>query len=790
MVASYSKLRFGWVLQSAILAGAYAIVGNLSLWFAVPPSYPLTIWPASGVAFVAVLIYGHRIALGIFVGSILASIWHNPDLGLAGFDPKALIVSTGKGFGAMLQAIVAVYLVKRFAGFPNHLTSERQVFSFLFWAGPISCLVNATLSTSLLVLTGKIPAVSFLSNATTWWVGDTIGIIVFAPLLLVWLHRPYETWKPRRLAVSVPIVIVFALSVTAVAFGSNWERQRLKLQFDSLVSPMAKALEKTLDEHAGILHFMEAFRATSDDMNHESFRAFVARPFKEYKELHALSWNPIVLAKDRAAFERDTARQGFEGFQITQLDADGKIVRAKERPSHTVVQFIEPFDVNKKAFGFDVASDPTRKRALEQARDTGEPTATARIILVQETGEQFGILVFMPVYGKGLAGATLEDRRRNISGYMVGVLRGGDIVKAALQGTKQEGVVYRLLDKTAPKADQLLMTSHSQNQGVFTLEEKGLFGGSMAIGRVFPLDFAGRIWHLETAPDQTYLTRHRGGNAWLILIAGMLSTSLVTVFVMTMSGRKEMLKDLIDKKTSELAQALESEQEFSALQRKFISLASHEFRTPLTIIDGAAQRIIRLKDKITPDQLVERAGKIRTAVERMVTLIDATLYASALDAGKIEMHIQSCKIRQLIEEICDRQGEVSPNHDIRINLDDIPECIDGDSKLLEHVFTNLLSNAVKYAPDAPLVEVTGKVDGAMVAITIKDQGVGISLSDQLHMFERYFRADTAADIKGTGIGLSVCKEFVDMHGGDITVDSVEKEGSSFTIRLPIVGKGP
>jgi len=246
--------------------------------------------------------------------------------------------------------------------------------------------------------------------------------------------------------------------------------------------------------------------------------------------------------------------------------------------------------------------------------------------------------------------------------------------------------------------------------------------------------------------------------------------------------------DEVQKKAEELELALQSERKYSTLQRQFVSLVSHEYRTPLSIIDGTAQRIIRLKDKITPEQLVERSKTIRFAVERMVGLIDTMLYAARLDVGKIEMHIQPCKVRELVVEVCDRQSEISPSHDIHVDLESIPEHIDADPKLLEHIFTNLLSNAVKYAPDTPLIEVTGELKGDITLISIKDQGLGIPEDELSHMFERYFRAKTAQGIQGTGIGLSVCKEFVEMHGGSIELTSVEGEGSTFTVQLPTDGQ--
>lgn len=238
----------------------------------------------------------------------------------------------------------------------------------------------------------------------------------------------------------------------------------------------------------------------------------------------------------------------------------------------------------------------------------------------------------------------------------------------------------------------------------------------------------------------------------------------------------------------ELATALETEKRYSTLQQQFISLVSHEFRTPLTIIDGNAQRLIRSKDDSTPEQLMKRGNVIRSAVERMVGLIDTTLYASRLDAGKIKMHSADCDLRKLVCEICQRQSGISPSHDIHLDLDGLPDVIKADATILEHVFSNLLSNAVKYAPDAPQIDVRGWAEDGNCHVSIKDSGLGIHADDMPKMFQRYFRAKTAMGINGTGLGLSVSQEFVEMHGGNIAIESVEGEGSTFTVRLPIGGK--
>lgn len=216
-----------------------------------------------------------------------------------------------------------------------------------------------------------------------------------------------------------------------------------------------------------------------------------------------------------------------------------------------------------------------------------------------------------------------------------------------------------------------------------------------------------------------------------------------------------------------------------------MSLVSHEFRTPLSIIDSTAQRITRRRNKITSEELKTRAAKVRDAVERMTCLIDKTLYISCLDSGKIPFAPATIKIKELIQQVSEHQAELSPDHDICLDIESLPDQLMADPALLDQVFSNLLSNAVKYSPGGGHVDITGWQEEDLVLISVRDHGMGISKDEMPRMFERFFRAKSAAIVPGTGIGLSLCKEFAKMHGGEVSVDSIEGEGSTFTIRLPI-----
>lgn len=243
--------------------------------------------------------------------------------------------------------------------------------------------------------------------------------------------------------------------------------------------------------------------------------------------------------------------------------------------------------------------------------------------------------------------------------------------------------------------------------------------------------------------------------------------------------------DEVVEKAAQLEVALESEKKYSVLQQEFVSLVSHELRTPLSIIDGTSQRILRHKGKMLPEQLTERVTKIRRGVSRMVKLIDATLYASRLDAGKIKLETRPTNLIKMINAVSNRQMEISGAHKIGLELNNLPDQIIADSKLLEHVFSNLLSNAVKYSPDDHQIEVKGGTEEEQVWVSVTDQGIGIPREDVQYMFGRYFRAENATGISGSGIGLNICKQFVEMHGGTIELDTTEGQGSTFTVRLPI-----
>lgn len=235
-----------------------------------------------------------------------------------------------------------------------------------------------------------------------------------------------------------------------------------------------------------------------------------------------------------------------------------------------------------------------------------------------------------------------------------------------------------------------------------------------------------------------------------------------------------------------LETALKKERELSGLQRQFVAMVSHEFRTPLAIIDGNAQRLERRKATVTQEKLTGIVVKIRTSVIRLTELMESILSSASLEDGKIQCKLADCDITTLLRQICNSYRGLNAGHRIIDELGQLPPTIAADEKLLRQVFSNLLSNAIKYAPEGTSVWVSARIgDRDDVVISVRDEGVGIPEHEQEKLFQRFFRASTSTGIPGTGIGLHLVKHLVEMQGGSIDVESSPGRGSTFSVRLPI-----
>jgi two-component system OmpR family sensor kinase len=237
---------------------------------------------------------------------------------------------------------------------------------------------------------------------------------------------------------------------------------------------------------------------------------------------------------------------------------------------------------------------------------------------------------------------------------------------------------------------------------------------------------------------------------------------------------------------SMLEEKLAHEQSVTQMQRNFVSVITHEFRTPLTLIDAQAQRLTNLKDRLAPGDIADRAGRIRAAVIRIVRMIDQLVDTTRLMDGNARLfyHPETMDLAGVLRDVCRVHREISPTALIMEYYGTAAVTIHGDPKLLFQAFSNLLSNAIKYSRADAKVALYVQQAGGATTVIVEDSGIGIPAKDREHVFSRYYRGSNVSGFVGTGIGLFLVAMVVRLHGGQVSVETTEGTGSRFTVTLP------
>ncbi|HTI93518.1 MAG TPA: PAS domain-containing sensor histidine kinase [Puia sp.] len=266
-------------------------------------------------------------------------------------------------------------------------------------------------------------------------------------------------------------------------------------------------------------------------------------------------------------------------------------------------------------------------------------------------------------------------------------------------------------------------------------------------------------------------------------------------FEKSVHDRTIMLQEALlalGKSWEELNLAYKKEKELGLLKSTFVSMASHEFRTPLSTILSSISLIQRYATSGDLPSQGRHVEKIRNAVKYLGCIMEDFLSLSKLEEGRVEIHMESFSKQRLLADVDDLLQELDQSNPkeqkielvCTINVDPIVM----DRKILRNILMNLVSNAIKYSPGRSIITVSCNFEPEELQISVGDQGIGISEEDQKHLFERFFRANNVAGIQGTGLGLHIVARYLDLLGGRITLNSRINEGSIFMISIPLPGR--
>lgn len=242
----------------------------------------------------------------------------------------------------------------------------------------------------------------------------------------------------------------------------------------------------------------------------------------------------------------------------------------------------------------------------------------------------------------------------------------------------------------------------------------------------------------------------------------------------------------LHEREAELRRALGKERKLSELKSRFMSIASHEFKTPLSTVLSSTELVEMYTASAQQPMRQKHLDRIKVAVGQLTEILNDFLSLNQLEQGVIQCVMQSVNLKCLLSKSIDNTAALlRPGQVVELRTDHLPQRIFSDPKLLGHVLDNLLSNAAKYSPaDSPVI-LGGSIIGDRLVLSVRDFGIGIPDEDQTYLFDSFYRAHNVENIKGSGLGLNIVAHYVDLLKGKVTFTSKENVGTTFTLELPL-----
>lgn len=783
---NYSNTSY-FLLFLATAVGYY-VAGRLGLLLAVPPGYATPIWPASGVALAAILFWGYRMWPGVLLGSFFTNISLGVDTSNLSALLPTLLVPFSISCGAALQAVVGGLLCHKFLGPNPRLDLIRDIMKFIILAPVASSMVNATIGTTSLLLGNVVTPDNYLFNWATWWCGDAVGILISTVVLMTFLGSPQDIWRPRRYTIALPLLLAFSGMVGIYFMASSWEVSKQKARFDRNAEQIFEAIEKSVEQHKEVLQAMSGLFMSSEYVSRTEFNQFVAHSLETQPSIQALEWIPRVQHELREEYEREAHELGYSNFEFKEIN-DDSLIPAAERDLYYPVYYLAPLEGNEKALGLDLWSNKSRKQAIQTAITTSIPTSTESIRLVQESGNQRAIIIFLAV--------TPPSTSSHPTGLVNAVIRIGDLIGSSMSAEDAEAMVLTLCEFDQNGEPKLVISSADLWPASIAGKEVSGFVWEKT------LDIGNREWIIKLAASQTFLVQARSLLPWGMLAGGLMFLGLLGAFLLSITGeayREKQAATRISNTLGELretqAQLVESER-FASMGGMMSGLA-HEINGPIGIavtalssLEGRAEECCEKFKRGEMDNetcerfldfLREATGislrNLQNAAQLIRSFKEVTVDRSTGDIRRINLKNYLNEILEYMRPMYKRSG-----HQIQLQCPDsisITTVPGGFSQVIGNLISNSLHHAFNASEKGQIHIHVEERDGG-ICIQFSDNGIGIPEENQQRIFEPYFT--TRKDQGGTGLGLHLVGNIIsDQLKGSIKL--LPGAGTRFEIHLP------
>ncbi|EOQ97416.1 GHKL domain protein [Leptospira wolbachii serovar Codice str. CDC] len=738
----------------------YLIAGKLSLNLSSIDGYSTPVWPPAGLALGFVLIFGNRVWPALFFGAYFTNTTHFPTsepwIQFLISNPQNITISLGNSTSAILGS----YLLKKYSSPKLNIFQANEILIFFLLAGPVTAFISSVIG-SLSLFYFKIIYFEFLFQTwITWWMGDSIGIIIFTPLLiLIWKWYEGEEKLLRLIIFASATMSTFVFTLSIFFLTRNWEKEFIKYRIKSDGQIISTGIENRLLENLRVVKGLGSFIALTEKLNRRYFDAFSKGIMEDSDSVTALSWNPLVRHSLRSIADANLKIDYPDSIGIS-IQKDKKLLPSPQNEEYVYIRYIYPYNENKQAIGFNLLSDSTRMEALFRATERQGIDMTGKISLVQSLDNNLGFLVLFPV-----------KRWNGEFGFATAVIRIATIIEKALIGNDQNHLCIKIEE-----------LKNSSNIGLFSKEcsnmEEKIFSDfyyerQMTIGS--------HVLNIKTIATKEYFQMNLTNASKFLLIISSLLTGLLGILLLIIMGKEKSIQDIVEKRTFELEKA-------NRVKSDFLANMSHEIRTPMNGVLGMLTLLEQTNVDVEQKDYLDNAKK---SVLSLLTIINDILDVSKLENKKLEIVSKPANINKLCKDVVhlfsvDAQQK---NLELHLNVTDLDSSLYVlvDENRLRQILINLIANAFKFTSVGSIcLDVNLSDDKRFIIFKVKDTGIGISEENISKLFNRFVQLEDSRTKKfeGSGLGLYISKQLVQLMGGEVEVQSKVNSGSTFQFTIP------
>ncbi|MFI5275605.1 MAG: CHASE domain-containing protein [Candidatus Saccharimonadales bacterium] len=596
-----------------------------------------------------------------------------------------------------------------------------------------------------------------------------MGSISVASLRTLW--RKLEASAKVRSHAYV-IVLVFLATLSAFGYYANTVRENVHHDtvnaFQQQLRVLSSATQTRLQLYESFLRGGTGLTNVDQTIHQDTWTAyFKSYNFTDqYPEIEGISFERYVTADQLDAFVQDMRANN---------QADFTIAPAGDRPVYVPNTYVARYPgptASPQSAGFDGYTDPARRAAMDTAASTGAPTMSGETELRMAPHTKT-FIIYLPVYrtSDGNPPSTIAERKATIYGFVsIGVNVDKFVTDLMRQNSNPNfGLTWQ--DAQTPGDDPIVFESNNY---------ASLKSQPGHTAQVIPFTLYQHNWKITAVAGPNVVPAADRDRPLTTMFWGLLASIILAGVVWLLISSREFLLNR------------QNQLEVQSAKDDLLSLASHQLRTPATVVK---QYVGMLLQGYSGELTSKQTGMLKHAYdsnERQLQIINQLLYVARLDAGRITLHKELIDISEILDQVYHEQLVEAKLRHQKLIYKPPHEAInaDVDVQYFHMVIDNLISNAVKYTPEKGTITLSASNVGDEVQVSVKDTGIGIDEERQQMIFDKFTRLENelAADVSGSGIGLYLTEQIVNLHGGYIEVKSHPGDGSKFTVHQPVNGK--